>query len=80
MAFSTDYPYITQWVTYQGKMTVTQVNENIIEVALADAGGAPDDGRFHGASVEDALSKANEALPHWLNETKNLGSIWISGS
>ncbi|MDZ4151185.1 hypothetical protein, partial [Methylicorpusculum sp.] len=49
------------------------------EVALADAGGVPDNGRFHGVSVDEALSKANQALPAWLNETKKLLESLVSG-
>ena len=79
MAFSTDYPYITQWLTYHGKMTIAQINENTIEVALADAGGVPNDGRFHGTSTDEALSKANQALPSWLKDTKNLLDSLVSG-
>lgn len=79
MAFSTDYPCISQWVTYQGKMTITQIGESTIEVALADAGGVPNDGRFQGGSVDEALSKANQALPAWLKENKNLLDSLVSG-
>lgn len=79
MAFSVDYPHLSQWVTYHGKMTITQISESTIEVALADAGGVPNDGRFHGVSVDEALSKANQALPAWLKETKNLLDNLLSG-
>ena len=79
MAFSTDYPYLSQWVTYHGKMTISQISETTIEVALADAGGVPNDGRFHGTSTVEALSKANQALPSWLKETKNLLDNMVSG-
>lgn len=79
MAFIADYPYITQWVTYHGKMTVTQISDNTIEVALADAGGVPEDGRFQAVSVDEALEKANKALPAWLNESKKLLEDLVSG-
>ena len=79
MAFSSDYPFISQWVTYHGKMTIAQKSENLIEVAIADAGGVPDDGRFRGATVDEALTQANQALPSWLTENRNLLDSCISG-
>lgn len=79
MAFSIDYPYISQWVTYHGKMSITQKSENVIEVSLADAGGVPDDGRFHGATVDEALAKANQALPAWLKSNKDVLDCHVSG-
>ena len=79
MSFETNYPYISQWVSYHGKMTVTKVDEGKIEVALADAGGVPEDGKFYGSTVEEALVKANEALPEWLKVTKELLDDLVSG-
>lgn len=79
MSFASDYPYISQWVTYHGKMTIAQIGETTIEVALADAGGVPDDGRFHGATTDEALTKANQQLPAWLKESKALLDSLVSG-
>ena len=78
MPLSTDYPNIFQWVSYHGKMTVSQINDEVIEVALADAGGIPDDGRFRGASADEALLKANQALAAWLESNKNFLKIRLS--
>ena len=79
MPLSTDYPNIFQWVSYHGKMTVSQINDEVIEVALADAGGIPDDGRFRGASADEALLKANQALAAWLESNKNFLNSLVSG-
>lgn len=79
MTFTADYPYISQWVTYHGTMTIAQIGEAKIEVALADAGDVPEDGRFQGSSVEEALAKANQALPEWLKGTKQLLDDLVSG-
>lgn len=79
MTFTVEYPYISQWVTYHGKMTIAQVVDNKIEVALADAGGVPEDGRFYGSTVDEALIKANQALPEWLKGTKQLLDDLVSG-
>jgi len=48
-------------------------------VALADAGGVPDDGRFHGTVIDEALTKANQALPAWLEANKSLLDSLVSG-
>ena len=60
-------------------MSIAQKSESTIEVALADAGGVPDDGRFHGATVDEALAMANQALPAWLKENKNVLESCVSG-
>jgi hypothetical protein len=79
MSFSTDFPNISQWVSYHGKMTIAQIDDKTIEVTLADAGGIPDDGRFQGATTDEALAKANQALFGWLESNKGLLNSLLSG-
>jgi len=79
MSLASDFPYIAQWVSYHGKMTISQIGETTIEVALADAGGVPEDGRFHGVTADEALAKANKVLPGWLTRNKALLDSLVSG-
>lgn len=74
-----DYPYIAQWITYHGEIKVTRIDKETVEVAMADAGGIPEGGRFLGATIDDALNQANLALPGRLAQTKKLLNDLISG-
>jgi hypothetical protein len=79
MSFLVDYPHVAQWVSYHGKLSISHAGENLIEVALSDAGGVPNDGRFTGSSIDEALGNANRALPSLLAETKRLRDELVSG-
>jgi hypothetical protein len=79
MTFAADYSHIHQWVTNHGKATIEQFNDTTIVVSLSDAGGIPEDGKYYGSTTDEALGKANAALPSWLTETKKLLDSLLSG-
>jgi hypothetical protein len=79
MSFAAQYPNIQQWVSNHGSMSVSSADESTFEVALSDAGGVPADGKFYGETVDEALTRANEALPKWLLQTRSLLDQLSSG-
>jgi hypothetical protein len=79
MSFAAQFPNIQQWVSNHGSMSVSSVDESTVEVALSDAGGVPENGKFYGTTVDEALAKANEALPEWMLQTKMLLDQLSSG-
>jgi hypothetical protein len=79
MSFAAQYPNIQQWVSNHGGMRVSTPDGSTFEVALSDAGGIPEGARFYGATVDEALAKANESLPEWMLETKTLLDWLCSG-
>jgi hypothetical protein len=66
MSFSNLYPYLHQWLSYGGTLSVDGLQPAIIRVGVGDGGGTPEETKFEAATVDEALALAEASAARWI--------------